>query len=247
MLITHNEYQPKNIRYGFLTKEIPGCTHRYANHHDNYKENNLLAAKAFGVDEIAVVDQKHTNNVIIVNDYNSYCVADGQVTNKAGIALGVQTADCVPILLADEEVGVIASVHSGWRGVKAGVMVEAVEKMRGLGAKKITAIIGPCIKQHTYEVDSVFYRNFIQESSENKKFFILGKRQDHYMFDLPGYVKNKLEASGVNNIFDVNRNTYEEEENFFSFRRTTHHPDSPMGSLLSVIMLYPIPIDSFKI
>ncbi len=239
MLITHDAYRPKNIRYGFLTKDIPGSTHRYSERYEGHEHevNNKLAASIFGSEVIAIVEQRHTNNVIITNDYNSYCVADAQVTNKPNIALGVQTADCVPILLADEEAAVIASVHAGWRGARSDIIVKGVDKMRGLGAKKITAIIGPCIRQHTYEVDSLFYENFAQESESYKKFFIPSERPNHYMFDLPAYVKNKLTNAGVERILDIEQNTYEDEENFFSFRRTTHNPASQMGSLLSVIMI----------
>ena len=230
MFITHEAFCPKNIRYGFFTKAVPGFK--------TSREKDLLTvAEHFGSEKIAVVDQKHTNNVIIVNDYNSSCIADGQVTNKQGIALGVLTADCVPILLADEKAGVIATVHAGWRGARANIMQNAIDQMKSLGAKNITAIIGPCIKQHSYEVGTELYQDFISESEGYKKFFILSVRQKHYMFDLPGYVKDRLRTSGISNILDIERNTYEEEESFFSFRRSAHNPNSPMGNLISVIML----------
>jgi YfiH family protein len=237
MLITHSSFVPKNIKYGFFTKNIPYSEHRYLKHQPNHEIANQLAAEAFGCQEIAIVEQKHTNNVIITNDYNSYCVADGQLTNKRNIALGVITADCVPILLADDKHGIIGSVHAGWRGARKDIMLEAIKKMKELGAKNITAIIGPCIKQKSYEVDLNFYQDFIHESNENQQFFINGITKEHFMFDLPGYVKYKMEKLGLENILDINRNTYDDEESFFSFRRTTHNPNSPMGNLISVIML----------
>jgi YfiH family protein len=166
-------------------------------------------------------------------------VADGQVTNKDNIALAVLTADCVPILLVDEENRVIASVHAGWRGARADIIKESIIRMQELGAdaSNINAIIGPCIKQKNYEVDNEFYLNFIQESESYKEFFIPSKINNHYMFDLTSYVKLKLENLNIKNIFDIERDTYEDKENFFSFRRTTHDSTSPMGSLVSLIML----------
>ena len=237
MRIMHKGFNPKNISYGFFTRDIPGSGHRYFHHHEGHEKNNQILAQLFGSEKIAVVDQQHTNKVIITNDYDSYSIADGQVTNKPNIALAVITADCVPILLADDNAKIIATVHAGWKGARANIMQEALTKMRELGAKEITAIIGPCIRQHSYEVDSNFYQDFISESIAYGEFFIPSIKQDHYMFDLPGYVKDKLLAADIDYILDIQRNTYEEEENFFSFRRTTHNPDSPMGNIASVIML----------
>lgn len=230
MFITHDKFKPNNIRYGFYTKAVPYIK-------GAKKESLERVAKHFNSEDVAVVDQKHTNKIIIVNDYQSSCIADGQVTARPNIALGVLTADCVPILLADENKGVISTVHAGWRGARANIMQEAVDKMKSLGAENITAIIGPCIKQHSYEVGDELYQDFLQESDGYKGFFMSSLKPKHYMFDLPGYVKDKLSRTNISNILDVNRNTYEEEEFFFSYRRSTHNPNSPMGNIISIIML----------
>lgn len=232
MFITHEQYKPKNIRYGFFTKEVTTSKALTT-------EELKLLGDHFGSSSVAIVNQKHTDKVILVEDYNDRQIADGQVTNHNNIALGVLTADCVPILFADEIAGVVGTVHAGWRGAKANIMAVAINKMRALGAENITAIIGPCIKQRSYEVDREFYNNFIEDSDSYDKFFVLSSNENKYMFDLPSYVKDKLSALNVKQILDIDRNTYEEEENFFSFRRTTHNPESPMGNLVSVIMLLP--------
>lgn len=237
MFITHSDFNPKKIFYGFFTKNIPESSHRYLPTYENYESNKKIISKIIGSKDIAVVKQEHTNKVIITNDYESFCIADGQVTNKSNIALTVLTADCVPILFADEEMQIISSVHAGWRGARTDIIKKAAEKMRSLGAKNITAIIGPCIKQHSYEVGKEFYLDFLSESQNNQQFFISSTQPNHYMFDLPGYVKRKLKLSKISNILDIERNTYDDDKNFFSFRRTTHNPQSPMGSLASVIML----------
>lgn len=232
MLITHKQFQPKNIRYGFFTREV-SLSKGY-----DKDQPKAIATNFCGAENLAIVEQKHTNTVMVIKNYeDSNCIADGQVTNKSNLALAVLTADCVPILLADENAGIVATIHSGWRGARASIMNNAVEKMQELGAKDITAIIGPCIKQRSYEVDQNFYEDFISESIEHKNLFIPSIKENHYMFDLPGYVKRKLAALEIKQILDIDRNTYEEEDNFFSFRRTTHHPESKMGSLISFIML----------
>lgn len=237
MLITHQNFSPKNIRYAFFNKNIPGSSHSYNHKHDDYLKNNIIAANMFGSAKLAIVDQKHTNKVIITNDYNNYSIADGQITNKKNIALAVKTADCVPILLADEKNCIIGALHSGWRGARSDIISEAIKKMQEMGAQKITALIGPCIHQKSYEVDHEFYKDFLSETSYNQKYFISGNKDNHFMFNLPAYVKAKLEKENIYQIFDVNKNTYDDEENFFSFRRHTHNPSSKMGNLLSVIML----------
>jgi YfiH family protein len=230
MYITHSDYSPKNIKYGFFTKEN-------AVNKATVQEDLNIISKRHGFNGIATVKQEHTNHVVLVKDCLSRPVADGQITNISQIALGVLTADCVPILLADEQAGIVSTVHAGWRGAKANIMQEAISKMKEIGAKNITAIIGPCIQQNCYEFGADLYQNFVDESSDYRKFFIPSASLKHYMFDLPGYVKEKLKLAGANNILDVNRNTYEEEEKFFSFRRYTHNPQSSMGNNLSVIML----------
>ncbi|MEK6734673.1 MAG: laccase domain-containing protein, partial [Pseudomonadota bacterium] len=186
MFITIDEYNPANIRYRFFTKKV-NTGHRYFHHHEGYAENKAKIAQHFGSEDISIVDQKHTNNIVFPKKYGEYLVADGQITNKPNIALAVITADCVPILLSDEKKNIIASVHAGWRGARSNIINEALEKMRSLGANNITALIGPCIRQRSYEVDNSFYKDFIEESITYKKFFIPSAREKYYMFDLPGY------------------------------------------------------------
>lgn len=230
MFITHKDYNPKNIRYAFFTKKAP-------TYKETRKQDLCNIAKIFKSEAITIVNQKHTNDVIFVKNYKNCPIADGQITTKSGIALGVLTADCVPILLADDENKIIGTIHAGWRGARSNIIQIGIKKMYALGAKKITAIIGPCIKQKNYEFSNDLYQDFISESLEYEKFFIPSTKENHHMFDLPGYVKLKLHQANVNFILDTERNTYEEEENFFSYRRFTHNPKSEMGNMVSVIML----------
>lgn len=232
MLITHKDFQPSNIRYGFFTKEV------YLPKGFSAEDSSFIAKKYCSTENLAIVEQKHTNKVLFIEKYeDSKAIADGQITNKSNIALTVLTADCVPILLADEKNKIIAALHSGWRGARTSIMNNAVEKMRQLGAENITAIIGPCIKQRSYEVDLDFYTDFISESIENKDLFVPSSNEEHYLFDLTNYVKRKLLALNINKILDIDRNTYEDEENFFSYRRSTHRQQIREGNLISFVML----------
>lgn len=232
MYIVHEQFTPKNIKYGFFPKQITISK-------ELKNEELELLKRSFDAEMVNIVTQKHTNKVVVIDECPNNCIADGQITSKKNLALAVLTADCVPILLADEEAKLVATIHAGWRGAKANIMKEAVEQMQNLGAKSITAILGPCIRQKDYEVDSNFYYEFLNDDQENKKFFMLGARDNHYLFNLPEYVKQKLSELKIKQILDIERNTYDDEENFFSFRRTTHNPESPMGSIVSVIMLLP--------
>lgn len=232
MLITHKNANFKNIHYGFFTKEV-SLPKGFSE-----EQKKKLAQKFFDSENLSILEQKHTNEVVIIQNFeDSKCIADAQITRNKNIPLVVITADCVPIIFIDEINNVVATVHAGWRGAKKNIMKATVNKMREFGADKITAITGPCIKQRSYEVDKEFYNNFTHDAASNMKFFIPAERERHYLFDLSGYVKDKLSELDLCNILDINRNTYEEEDNFFSFRRTTHNPQSPMGNNISFVKI----------
>ena len=236
MFITHKDFNHPKIKYAFFTRQVPG-NHKYFYKHEDHPQNRKIIAEIFGSSDLSIVEQEHTNKIVFVNDHNTNCTADGQITNKTNVALAVATADCVPILLIDSKNSIISTVHAGWRGARIDIILQAINQMKSIGAEEITAIIGPCIHQHSYEVDQGFYNNFAQESAGYKKFFINSDKPKHYMFDLPSYVKNKLTLAGATNILDVEENTYEDEKKFFSFRRFTHNPQEKMGNIISVIMI----------
>jgi YfiH family protein len=197
-----------------------------------FRHSNMLFVNQIHGAEIVVVDAKEK----IHGDQN-LPKADGLVTNLPNIAIGIITADCAPILLFDEEKNVIAAIHAGWRGAKLGVISAAVEKMKKLGAQKISAIIGPMIQQKSYEVSQEFFDDFTSENQANKKFFIDGLKADKHLFDLPSYVEEKLCEAGISEIKNERIDTYENEQNLFSFRRSTHRGEKDCGRNVSVIMI----------
>ena len=165
--------------------------------------------------------------------------ADAMVTNRPGIALGILTADCAPILLVDPEARVIGAAHAGWNGAISGVTDSVVSAMLRLGAarERIRAAIGPCIGQGAYEVGPEFEARFRAADSENGRFFAPAKRADHWQFDLPAYVVHRLRESGIDQIEDLGVCTYSQPREFFSYRRTTHLKEPDYGRELSAIVL----------
>lgn len=167
--------------------------------------------------------------------------ADAMATTMRGVALGVLAADCAPILLSDAKAGVIGCAHSGWKGAIGGVAESVVALMERLGASRsrINAVVGPCISQASYEVGSEFEARFSQEDPANKRYFVPSPRPGHWQFDLPGYVTARLKAAGIGAVEALNVCTYEHNDAYFSYRRTTHRGETDYGRNVSAIMLTP--------
>ncbi len=165
--------------------------------------------------------------------------ADAMATDKSGIALGILTADCAPVLLADPAAHVIGAAHAGWGGALAGVAELVVAAMERLGARRerISAAVGPCISRASYEVGPEFKPRFIAADPANERFFERSEREGHWQFDLPAYVAHRLRQSGVGAVEAVPACTYRNEADFFSYRRTTHRKEADYGRQLSAIML----------
>jgi YfiH family protein len=164
--------------------------------------------------------------------------ADAMVTATPGLALGILTADCAPVLLADLSAGVIGAAHAGWKGAFADVTGATVAAMVALGASpaRIVAAIGPCIARASYEVDSGFQARFLERSGENERFFTPG-RPGHQQFDLEGFVAHSLAAAGVRTVIATGIDTCADEERWFSYRRTTRRAEPDYGRQLSLIAL----------
>jgi len=164
--------------------------------------------------------------------------ADAVVTDRPGLALGILTADCAPVLLADEAAGVIGAAHAGWKGALGGVIEAAVAAMEGLGADRtrIAAAIGPCIARQSYEVDEAFRRRFADADPANDRFFAPG-RDGHHRFDLEGYAAARLAAAGLRRIEALGLDTYADPDRFFSYRRATHRGEPTYGRQVALIAL----------
>ena len=162
--------------------------------------------------------------------------ADALVTATPGLALGILTADCAPVLFADREAGVVGAAHAGWKGALGGVTDSTISLMETLGARRdrIAAAIGPCIARASYEVDEGFLATFTKADPANERFFAGGK-PGHYQFDLEAYVAHRLALAGLTRIEAMGLDTYPAPERFFSFRRATHRGEADYGRQISII------------
>lgn len=210
-------------------------------------ENRARVATALGVagDRLAMPYQVHSPDVAVVDELwvpGEGPKVDAVVTAREGIAIGVATADCGPILFADAEARVIGAAHAGWQGAFKGVIAATVAAMEGLGARRgrITAVLGPTISAAAYEVGPEFVERFVAADSAFSRFFAPSGRAGHAMFDLPAFVGLRLAEAGVGVAGDVALCTYADEARFFSYRRTTHRGEPDYGRLVSAIALSPI-------
>ncbi len=201
-----------------------------------------LSEKKFPT-KVLFVNQIHSSEVLVVDcaekihGEQSLPKADAIVTNLPNISIGIITADCSPILFFDEEKNIVAAVHAGWRGAKLGVISSTIVAMKKLGAKNIKAVIGPMIAQKSYQISQEFFDDFLSESATNKEFFVNGASADKYQFDLPAYVEKKLREAEIFEIENLGIDTYENEKDFFSFRRSTHLGEKDCGRNVSVIAI----------
>ena len=191
---------------------------------------------------LVTVHQIHSSDVSVVERPWSRAEnpkADALVTDRPGVALGILTADCAPILFADSEAGVIGAAHSGWKGTRDGVSEATVAAMERLGARRsrIHAAIGPAIQQKSYEVGPEFPERFTDLDPTTERFFIPSARPGHFMFDLPGLVEACLKALDLASVERSLHDTAAEAELFFSYRRATLRREPDYGRGLSAIAL----------
>ena len=164
--------------------------------------------------------------------------SDALVTDRTGLALGILTADCTPVLFADRKAGVIGAAHAGWKGAIGGVIDSTIAEMEELGASRsnIVAAVGPTIARKSYEVDEGFFHRFTAEDEAHERFFSSGK-PGHHQFDLEGFVVSRLAAAGLSRIEALGLDTYSNPDRFFSYRRATHRGEPDYGRQISLIAL----------
>ena len=209
----------EGIPHGFSTREEPGL------------ERVRPGAP------LVLAKQIHSAEVVtVINPWDGPPLeADGLVTDRPGLLIGVVTADCAPVLLADRTAGVVGAAHAGWRGALGGVLENTLAAMEALGARRerIVAAIGPAIAQASYEVDAALRDRFPAEAG---RFFAPGA-PGHWQFDLPGFVAWRLREANVGSVEDLAEDTYAQRDRFFSFRRATHCGEPTGGRQTSVIGL----------
>lgn len=199
----------------------------------------VAAALDIAPDRLVSVHQTHSATAVAIDAPPSDQIkADAMVTTTPGLALGILTADCQPVLFADAENGVIGAAHAGWKGAIDGILEATVDAMEELGADRATtrAVIGPSISQRAYEVGPEFLDRFMDETPENARFFANGEG-DRLQFDLVGYGLKRLRDAEVASASWTGHCTYSDPDRFYSYRRSVHRREADYGRLISAIRL----------
>ncbi|MEH6401875.1 MAG: peptidoglycan editing factor PgeF [Sneathiella sp.] len=254
-MITSKTFDPSIISHQFFSKSggissgLYGSLNCGAGSSDdpaNVVENKKIAMRMLKVDEdkLATLYQIHSTNVVTLNALDQLLEkpkADAMVTRLEGIALGILTADCVPVLFADVKNKVIGAAHSGWKGTLGNISANVIETMilQGAVRENISAVIGPAIQQFSYEVGPDFPENFINSDTSFKDFFKPSIKDGHHMFDLTGLVQRQLEGEKIKSVDRIFRDTCAEKETFFSYRRMSKNGEADYGRQLSAIALKP--------
>jgi len=246
-ILTHDSLD--SVTHGFFTRKggassgvFSGlnCGQGSSDQGDMVALNRSRVATALDIADthLVSVHQCHSADVVVVDaPFASKPKVDAMVTTQAGLALGILTADCQPVLFSDREAGVIGAAHAGWQGALNGVLEATVETMIAQGAKRdtIRAVIGPCISQRAYEVGPEFFETFLAQDDDAPRFFANGAG-DRLHFDLPAYGLHRLRQAGVQADW-THHCTYSDPDRFFSYRRSVHNKEADYGRLIACIRL----------
>ena len=244
-----NEF--KNIKHGFFSKnggvskdiyESLNCGFGSNDVKGNVLNNLSIVSKKMGVnkDNLITMNQTHSNKVVIVDKINQDTKrvnADALITNINNITISVLTADCVPILIYEKKNRIVACVHAGWKGAVNGIVENTFNQIINMNKdNSFYVAIGPCIGPNNYEVGKEFYNEFISENKMNEKFFS-SSNEKKIFFDLRKYINFKISKFDVKHVENVNLDTFDEKENFFSFRRSRKLGEKDYGRCISAIGL----------
>ncbi|MDD9797677.1 MAG: peptidoglycan editing factor PgeF [Alphaproteobacteria bacterium] len=220
-------------------------------------ENRLRIMTHLGAQGLLTAKQTHSNKAVLITDkadltditksadINERPQADALVTNRLGLAIGILTADCVPILLFEPHAQLVAAAHAGWKGALAGIIEATIATMEKAGAtrKTICAVIGPAITAESYQVGADLHARFAEAMPDALDLFTelpqTESQDKHFLFDLRGLVWRQLEQAEIGTINQLDHCTYRQEEQFFSYRRACHRQQANYGRQLSAICLPP--------
>ena len=246
----HKKLNISNIGYGFFTK-IGGfsndnyaslnCDHNTENYKNMAHKNINIAKKNLGLDKskLKFISQIHSNQVVVIdkNNFSTLVEADGSITQDKDISLAVLTADCCPIFIYDSDFNFICCLHAGWKGCLLNIVGSALEQILTIqpNVDKIFAIIGPCLNKANFEVSTDLKEQFVIKNSNYDKFFINMKDTKKTLFDMRGLIQSQFNKNLVKNVYHINFDTYENENLFFSHRRSTHDKTLPTGRMINII------------
>lgn len=252
-MVRLDDFKGNRVTYGFFGRQggvstgifdSLNCTAGQGDTDANVRENRQRVLEALGSSsrKILTLKQIHSNICYEVTDaLPDNAEGDALVTSTPGTVIGVLTADCAPVLFMGEKADgspVIGAAHSGWGGAVKGILEATLGAMVAEGADPATlrAAIGPCIAQASYEVSAGFEKPFLEDDAVAAAFF-KAQKDGKFLFDLPAYVKFRLNRAGVNRVSLAGNDTYSEELKWFSFRRSTHRQESQYGRQISAISI----------
>mgnify|MGYP001274611966 CR=1 FL=1 len=249
MFYSKNLKKLKNINHCFFSRKNGfskgiykslNCGKGSKDNKKNINKNLTFVSNKMGVSKskLILMHQTHGNKVIEIkkNNYKAKIEADAIITKMKGIAIGVVTADCVPIILYDIKNQIIGCIHAGWKGAYLDIIKKTITKIKKMNSNNlIYACVGPCIDQKNYEVDLVFFKKFIIISNQNKKYFA-HKKNKKKLFNLRKFVTDKLLKHGIK-VDQVNKDTFAQKSNFFSYRRSTKLNEKDYGRCISTICM----------
>ena len=218
------------------------CSKNNKDKKNNVLSNLKIAIKNLGIEgkKLKLINQIHSNKIVLINkkNYINEMSGDGLITKDKNIALGVLTADCAPIFIFDNEKKIICCLHSGWKGALSNIVKEGIKniKKEKIKNQNIFAIIGPCLGFKNFEVDKKFKLKFIKKNRSYAKFF-KSKNKKKDLFNLRNLINFQLKAEGLINIYNIRKDTYENNSDFFSHRRSTHENKVATGRMINIISL----------
>ncbi|MBL8574296.1 MAG: peptidoglycan editing factor PgeF [Hyphomicrobiaceae bacterium] len=254
MQITADALSAPGLRHGFFTRAGGVSSGLYASlnlglgsadDRARILENRARVAAALGVGALSLhlPYQVHSPDVAVIREPWPEAAerpkVDAVVTGVPGLAIGVLTADCGPILFADRHARVVGAAHAGWKGAIGGVLEATIAAMEAEGASRanIAAVLGPTISGPAYEVGPEFIARFEAEDPDHARFFSPSGRPGHALFDLPAFILMRLRRAGIGQAASLDLCTYGDEARFFSYRRSTHRAEPDYGRLCSAIVI----------
>ena len=209
---------------------------------NNVSKNIKIAINALGIEKkrLKLINQIHSNKIFFINNnnLNKDIYGDGLITENKNIALGILTADCAPIFIFDKKKSIVCCLHSGWKGALNNIVSKGIKKIKRkkIKSQNIIVIVGPCLGFNNFEVDKKFKLKFIKKNKSYQKFF-KSKNRNKDIFDLRNLINFQISKEGINNVFNIRKDTYKNSHIFFSHRRATHQNKIQTGRMINIISL----------
>ena len=209
---------------------------------NNVSGNIKIALNALGIEKkrLKLINQIHSNKIFFINNnnLNKDIYGDGLITENKNIALGILTADCAPIFIFDKKKSIVCCLHSGWKGALNNIVSKGIKKIKRkkIKSQNIIVIVGPCLGFSNFEVDKKFKLKFIKKNRSYQKFF-KSKNRNKDIFDLRNLINFQISKEGIDNVFNIRKDTYKNSHIFFSHRRATHQNKIQTGRMINIISL----------